>query len=160
VNTVLGQFAPQALKFLIEQSMSWNMQRVQFTNDGSARWAGMGDFVLVSPDSQHTIELTYVGEPAHGDSYHRANIDGSAFPGYAWGCMFAFAPSSRFAVFSWMRELFERRTVAVDMQDHRYLVLPEYIYDFVVQWPSIVGRGQSSSSKQYTVMGHEQWAPY
>ena len=47
---------------------------IRFVPDGQARWAGMGDFVPVSPDGTHRVELTYVGEPPHGDFYHRATI--------------------------------------------------------------------------------------
>ena len=43
-------------------------ETLQFSEDGHARWAGMGDFVLVSPDQVHRVELIYAGEPPHGDS--------------------------------------------------------------------------------------------
>lgn len=66
---------------------------IRFAPDGQARWVGMGDFVLVSPDGTHRIDLAYIGEPPHGDSYHRATIDGVAFPGEVWGCLFAFSTS-------------------------------------------------------------------
>ena len=133
---------------------------IWFASDGQARWVGMGDFVLVSPDEAHRVELTYVGEPPHGDSYHRATIDRAAFPGEAWGCLFAFSVCSRYLVFSWMAKRYERRTVVVDLQDQRYFVLPWYMYHFRVSWPTIVGEGEGSAGKDYTFSGAEAWLSY
>ena len=133
---------------------------IRFSQDGQAHWAGMGDFVLVSPDGAHRVELTYVGEPPHGDSYHRATIDGAAFPGEAWGCLFAFSACSRHLVFSWMAKRYERCTVAVDLQDRRYFVLPHHLCSFSVRWPTIVGEGEQLVGKDYTLNGSEGWLPY
>jgi hypothetical protein len=133
---------------------------IQFTDDGSSKWAGMGDYILVSPNQAHRIELIYAGEPPHGDSFHHGKINGTAFPGYLWGCMFAFSSCSRYAVFSWMLKLYDRQTVVVDIQTKRYFVLPEYLYDFNVHWPSIIGIGKLWSSKQYSFSGHEHWFSY
>ena len=120
----------------------------------------MGDYVLVSPDGVHRIALAYAGEPPHGDSYHRAVIDGRAFPRYVWGCLFAFSSCSRYLVLSWMPARFERRTAVVDLRDQCFLVLPEYIYQFCVRWPAVVGDGKLSAGKQYTFHGNELWHPY
>ncbi len=133
---------------------------IQCTADGSSQPAGMDDFMLCSPDGVHRIEIIYAGEPPHGDSYHRVVIDGITFPGYAWGCNFAFSPSSNFAAFSWMAELFERRTVVVDVVGRKYFLLPEYIYNFRFPWPRIVGIGSLSSHKEYSFTGAEQWVAY
>ena len=133
---------------------------IRFGPDGRARWAGMGDFVLVSPDQAHRVELIYAGEPPHGDSYHRASIDGVAFPGEVWGGLFAFSACSRHLVFSWMSKRFERRTVVVDLQDRRYFVLPGYIDQFSVRWPAVVGEGKLSAGQEYTFDGGEHWLSY
>ena len=133
---------------------------IQFAEDGRARWAGMGDFVLVSPDEAHRVKLIYAGEPPHGDSYHRAIVDGVAFPGEVWGGLFAFSACSRHLVFSWMSKRFERRTVVVDLQDRRYFVLPGYIDQFSVCWPSVVGEGKLSTGKGCTFGGTKHWLPY
>ena len=117
------------------------MTDMRFEADGSARWAGMGDFRLISPDGNHTVEIRYAGEPPHGDSYHRVTIDERTFPGFAWGCMFAFSPCSRYTAFSWMAALYERKTVVVDIEHSRYTVLPRYIQDFVFRWPELLGVG-------------------
>lgn len=132
----------------------------QLANDGSAIWAGMGDYILVSPNGAHRVELIYESEPPHGDSYHRGVFDGHPFPGHLWGCMFAFSPCSRYFVFSWMSKLFERLTVVADLQAQRYFVMPAYLYDFDVCWPSIVGKGKLSSDKQFLFRGNEQWLSY
>ena len=137
-----------------------NIPETRFANDGNAKWAGMGDYILVSPDGSHRIELIYESEPPHGDSYHHGIIDGCPFPGYLWGCMFAFSTCSRYFVFSWMSKLFERLTVAVDLQEKCYFVLPDYLYDFRVCWPSIIGEGERWAGKQYTFRGNEPWLDY
>jgi hypothetical protein len=134
--------------------------KIHFTAEGVSQSVGMGDFLLLSPDGTHQIEIIYEGEPPHGDSYHRVVIDGTVFPGYAWGCNFAFSQTSNFAVFSWMSKLLERRTVVVDLEGRKYFPLPEYIYDFCIQWPSIVGVGKLASGKQFTFTGSEQWSAY
>ncbi len=69
-------------------------------SDGSAIWAGMGNFILNSPDKSVRAELFYVGEPPHGDSYHSVIINSKQFLGWAWGCLFAFSQDSRYLVFS------------------------------------------------------------
>lgn len=135
-------------------------QVVPFTADGSSKWAGMGDYILISPNQMHRIAITYEGEPPHGDSYHRGTIDGEAFPGFVWGCMFAFSSCSRYVVFSWMSKLIARQTAVVDLQEKRYSLLPEYIYDFTVTWPTITAKGQQDSGKQFTFDGCEKWLPY
>lgn len=58
---------------------------IHFTHDELVQWAGMGDYLLVTPDRNHQLELVYEGEPPHGDSYHNLKIDGRFFPGLAWG---------------------------------------------------------------------------
>jgi hypothetical protein len=135
-------------------------QVVQFAADGSSKWIGMGDYILMSPNQLHRVALTYEGEPPHGDSYHRGTIDGRAFPGFIWGCMFAFSSCSRYMVFSWMSKLIERHTVVVNLQEKRYSLLPEYIYDFTVNWPTISGKGQQAIGKQFSFNGSETWLPY
>lgn len=110
------------------------MKEMRFVAEGQAQWAGMGDYRLVSPDGKHQFEVVHAGEPPHGDSVHEVTVDGRAFPGYTWGCMFAISSCSGYAAFSWMATMCERRTIVVDMSEAKYAVLPEYIYDFVFRW--------------------------
>lgn len=133
---------------------------VQFTADGSSKWAGMGDYILISPNQMHRIEIIYESEPPHGDSYHRGTIDGKIFPGFIWGRMFAFSSCSRYAIFSWMSKPIARQTVVVDLSEKRYSLLPEYIYDFTVSWPVITAKDQEVSGRQFTFEGNEKWLIY
>ena len=133
------------------------IKRVTFTADTLCQWAGMGDYELVSPDGQHTVELAYEGEPPHGDSYHRAVIDGHAFPALVWGCMFTFSACSRYLVLGAMFKKWERLTLVIDLETRRYCALPAYIHETAVQWPSIVGVGSTSEGKRYTFSGGERW---
>lgn len=130
-----------------------------FPQDGSALWAGMGNYRLVSANRIHQIQLTYIGEPPHGDSYHQIVIDEHSFPGHVWGCMFALSHDYRYLVFSWMPALAERKAVVVDIIDRRYFVLPEYFYDFSFNWPYVLERGVSTG-RVYEFTGKEQWCCY
>lgn len=89
--------------------------RIHFSEDARTKWAGYGDFILVSPDGSHTVDLIYKGEPPHGDSYHTVAVDGCPLPGMAWGCLFGFSACSRYLAFSWMARRIERKTMVVDM---------------------------------------------
>jgi hypothetical protein len=135
------------------------MEEIRFSADGRARWAGMADFRLVSPDGEHQLEIQYVGEPPHGDSYHRMSIYGRAFPGHSWGCMFAFSPCSRYVGFSWMPAQYDRRTVVADMNEFRFSVSPEYMYDFGISWPAVVSEGPATP-RTHVFDGSESWAAY
>jgi hypothetical protein len=132
---------------------------LQFPNDGSALWAGMGNYFLISPDGEHRVHLAYAGEPPHGDSYHQGAIDGTSFPGHIWGCLFAFSKCSKYLAFSWMAKRFERKTVVVDLTRKKYAVLPEYIQEFAIEWPAIVGRGKDAP-RRYEFSGTEQWVKF
>jgi hypothetical protein len=131
--------------------------RVQFTEDGVAQWAGYADLSLVSPDGRRVVDLPYEGEPPHGDSYHSASVGGVALPGLFWGGMFAFSGSSRYFVGSWMPQKFGRHTIIIDLEANRYFVLPNYIFNFRVVWPAIVGVGELSQGAEFTFGGSEQW---
>jgi hypothetical protein len=135
-------------------------QKLRFPVNGGSLWAGMGDFELESPNGEHLVLLSYEGEPPHGDSYHRVLIDGRSFPGYAWGCRFAFTADSRYLAFSWMAKCFERKTVIVDVVSKRYFVLPEYVPDIRLEWPSVQGDAVDHKGHSYTFTGGETWVSY
>ena len=134
--------------------------RIQFTEDGSAQWAGMADLVLLSPDSTKTLHMAYQGEPPFGDSFHTARFKGKDLPGYFWGCMFAFSCCSRYIVGSWMKQRYERATAVFDLESSRYFVLPDYLYDFRVSWPVVTGVGAGSDGFEFTFTGRERWTAY
>ena len=136
------------------------MQQIQFTVTQTSHWAGMDDFLLVSPDGAHRIELRYAGEPPHGDSYHIVTIDERPFPGFAWGCFFSMSTCSRYAAFSWMSQLYERKTIVVDMAVCKYCVLTIYIYQVEIVWPLIIDAGTHVTTKKYMVESTQEWHGY
>lgn len=136
------------------------LTRILFTPSELCQWAGMGDYELVSPDGNHTAHIAYEGEPPFGDSYHKAVIDGHAFPGHVWGGMFTFSACSRYLVLGAMFKKWERLTLVIDLQTRRYLALPVHIHEAEVDWPAIVGVGKTSEGKRYTFQGKERWLNY
>lgn len=76
------------------------LEMVTFDQKDFRTYVCMGDFLLISANGRHKIELTYVGEPPHGDSYHSIKIDGDAFLGLPWGCHFSISRDSRYLAFS------------------------------------------------------------
>lgn len=136
------------------------LTRIEFSQEHRQEWAGMGDFLLVSPNGNHEIQLPYVGEPPWGDSYHTIQIDGHDIPGLAWGCAFAMSSCSRYLAFSWMRQRIERKTMVVDMEERRYTILPNYIFVLEIEWPYILGEWEGRKGKDYEFNGAESWFPY
>lgn len=136
------------------------MEALKLPGDGSCKWAGMGDYQLISPNESIAATITYAGEPPHGDSYHSLSINGKKFPGYVWGCLFAFSSDSRYLVCSWMEKLTERKTVVIDCVSQNYFVLPEYIYKFSINWPKIVGIDGKWDGLGYEFTGNEAWSSY
>ena len=135
------------------------MQTIRLPADGTSRWAGMADYLLLSPDGGHRVLLKYAGEPPHGDSFHVVEIDGTRLPGFAWGCNFAFTRDSRFFAASWMAEPYERKTVVVDLKRRGYFVLSDYVADFTFHWPTLSGVGQSEGVS-FAFDGSEVWSTF
>lgn len=133
---------------------------LQFPSEGGHLWASMGNYVLISPKGKHKIDLTFSGEPPHGDSYHELKIDGKTFPGYAWGCCFVFSADARYFGFSWMESRYERKTIIADLQVNRYFVLPQYIYEFDINWPYVQGSAKIDGNRLYEFAGDEQWLAF
>lgn len=132
---------------------------LDFAPDGESRWAGMGDYILRSPDRSHEIALRYLGEPPHGDSYHELQIDGVRMPGYVWGCNFAFTPDSKLLAASWMAERYERKTVLIDVEQRRFAVLPEYLENFGFNEGKLVGV-DLSAGKSCAVAAVGDWTSF
>lgn len=137
-----------------------NFDTKQLPADGSSIWAGMGDYLLVSPDQKHHIKLIYEFEPPHGDSVHSLFVDDRRFAGEAWGCNFAFSACSRYVVFSGMHKRLQRITIVIDVEKSCYFDLPDYIHDFKVTWPSITEVTESPYKRRYTINGNELWQQY
>lgn len=133
------------------------MKVLKLPNDGTGEWAGMGDYCLLSPDGKNSIEIPYVSEPPHGDSYHKLIVNGKSFPGFAWGCIFAFSTNSRYLICSWMSKKYDRKTIVIDCLEFKFFVLPEYIYNFRIDWPVISGVSDYCSDLSYSFSGTEKW---
>lgn len=138
--------------------MKYN-ERIDFPADGESRWAGMANYLLVSPDGQHQVALRYVGEAPHGDSYHEIEVDGARLPGFVWGCDFAFTPDSRYVAASWMAALYDRRTIIIDTEKRRFLALPLYIRKFTFIWPVLQGVG-GAQCLSFRFEGSEVWSAF
>jgi hypothetical protein len=131
--------------------------------DGTSGWAGMGSFRFQSPDGKHVVEAPYESEPPHGDSFHLAFVDDIRFPGFFWGCNFAWDPDSTFFVASWMAAYIERRTVVINVSARTYFVLPEYFSDFSIRFPVVQevrteGVAESHGKRAFVFKGTEQWS--
>ena len=109
--------------------------------DGGPVWAGMADLVLVLPSGRE-LELPYLGEPPHGDSFHSLTIDGAPLPGYLWGSHFVSTADSRYLAGDWMAERFERKTIVIDISARRYLVLPKRVPGLRFDGWTLLGDGQ------------------
>jgi hypothetical protein len=126
--------------------------------EGASLWAGMADYVLVTPDGRQEVELSYAGEPPHGDSYHHLRTRERELPGYVWGCTFAASPCSRYLAASWMAELYQRRTIVIDMTKCAFTMLPAYMPDFTFVWPVLRRLGAPDTA--YMFNGQETWRPF
>jgi hypothetical protein len=105
------------------------------------------------------VDLPYCGEPPHGDSFHTVTVDGVSVPGYAWGCGFACSSDSRFLCLSWMEQLYDRKTLVIDLVERRYFALPFYLSDFMIRWPVIEGLG-IAEGLNYSFCGSENWTNF
>lgn len=125
--------------------------------DGSCEWAGMNDYWIKTPDLKNVLEIKYVSEPPHGDSYHSAKINGRPLPGYVWGCLFSSSVDSRYIACSWMAQRIERKTLVIDCKEMRYFVLPAYIYTPTIKWPLIGSSEKEPAEPTYEFTGNEKW---
>lgn len=108
------------------------------TDDLQSHWLGMQDFTVNLKLSGITISLSYVGEPPFGDSYHSLSIDGLPVSGYIWGCNFIFPDQQQFMVCSWMEQLYERKTVIIELSTLKLFVTDRYWYDYKVEGEFLV----------------------
>lgn len=102
------------------------MEIIRTSNDYKCQWYGMGDFKITLEKSSHIIELTYKGEPPHGDSYHIMKINDFQIPGLTWGGMYMFPYNQEYVICSWMSKLYERKTIVIDIRNRRYYITKDY----------------------------------
>ena len=121
----------------------------------------MNDYFINLKKSNHTIELNYVSEPPHGDSYHKMRIDGVTLKGYVWGCMFLFPINQEYIVCSWMEKLYERKTIIINIENKSYHILNEYWYDFRIENGNLLlGNDKFKESKNVNINRIEKWISY
>ncbi|TDQ08799.1 hypothetical protein [Pedobacter metabolipauper] len=101
-------------------------------SDDQSHWMGMDDYEIILTESGHAIELKYLGEPPHGDSYHSLNVDGLQLEGFFWGCNFIFPDQQKYMVCSWMEKLYERKTIVVNLSAKSTYLMSDYWYDYKV----------------------------
>jgi hypothetical protein len=97
----------------------------------------MNDYEINLQIISKTITLLYVSELSHGDSYHKLYIDGTEFSAYVWGCNFLFPYEQKYLVCSYMKKLYERKTVIINLKNLKYYILPKYYHRFSCQNNSI-----------------------
>ncbi|WP_084304850.1 hypothetical protein [Phytopseudomonas flavescens] len=131
--------------------------RIAFSPGQLLAWAGMGNYLLLSPDARHEVELIYLGEPPHGDSYHRVIIDGHALPGFAWGDWFSMSACSRYLSMSWMPACYERHTLLVDMLGYRYTRLPAYMGRVQIDWPILRTTDEPRGPLHHQMDARQKW---
>ena len=76
------------------------------------------------------VKIIYVSEPPFGDSYHKIYIDDVEFEGFVWGCDFLFPFRQEYLICSWMKGLYERKTLIINLKDSNHYVFPLYYETF------------------------------
>ena len=105
------------------------MEIIEINNDFDSHIFAMDDFELYLKLANVKIRIIYVSEPPHGDSYHHLYINDKRFPGYVWGCYFLFPYHQKYMICSWMKDLYERKTVVIDIKTLEYKIFKKYFYE-------------------------------
>ncbi len=131
---------------------------IDLFEDNKSIWLGMDDYLIKLKKSNHLIELNYLGEPPHGDSYHQMKIDGVIIQGYFWGCMFLFPVEQNYIVCSWMSKIYERKTIIIDIKQKRYHIFEDYWYDFNYENGLLVlGNEKFNIAKEVVINNITSW---
>ncbi len=64
-------------------------------------WWGHDNYYCVSQNGTKIL-LPYIGEPPHGDSYHRLIIQGKTIRGYIWSCHFLWSECGNYFTCDWL----------------------------------------------------------
>ncbi|WP_152559974.1 hypothetical protein [Hymenobacter sp. IS2118] len=106
------------------------MKKIALTDDSQTHWFGMGNYEIKLTLINKTVRIMYVSEPPFGDSYHQLYIDNVEFEGFVWGCEFLFPFGQAYLICSWMKNLYQRKTLLIDLKTSNYYVFPIYYGDF------------------------------
>jgi len=102
------------------------MKKVTLGDDSQLHWFGMGDYEIDLALINKIIKVIYVAEPPFGDSYHKLYIDDVEFDGFVWGCEFLFPFNQEYLICSWMKSLYERKTIIINLMNLSHYVFPIY----------------------------------
>lgn len=109
------------------------MTEIEVFSDQERFFFAMDDFKINLHLSNKVLFLKYVSEPPFGDSYHKLSIDGEDYEGYVWGCNFIFPFANHFLICSYMSELYERKTIIIDLLTKKNHILSKYYHSFEVK---------------------------
>ena len=133
-------------------------EEVWIDNDNHSYWLGQIDYKIELSQSKTVLELKYIGEPPHGDSYHKLLINSKQVDGYFWGCNFIFPEKQRYVLCSWMKILFERKTILIDINNMRYSILAQYWYDYKIDNNVIImGNDKFAETKALFINEIKDW---
>ena len=90
----------------------------------------MGNYEINLTLIDKIVKIIYVSEPPFGDSYHKLYIDDVEFEGFVWGCDFLFPFRQEYLICSWMKGLYERKTLIINLKDSNYYAFPLYYETF------------------------------
>jgi hypothetical protein len=102
-------------------------------SDEQSYYLGMDDYHIILKESGHILQLKYIDEPRFGDSYHSLTVDGILLEGFFWGCLFIFIDNQQYMVCSWMAELYDRKTLIVDLETKGTFLIKGYWYDYKME---------------------------
>ncbi|MEO6819538.1 MAG: hypothetical protein ABI266_08670 [Ginsengibacter sp.] len=106
------------------------MKKIDLEDDVHTHWFGMNNYEINLALINKIIKIIYVSEPPFGDSYHKLYIDDIEFIGFVWGCDFLFPFHQQYIICSWMKELYDRKTIIINLKDLNYDVLPIHYETF------------------------------
>lgn len=106
------------------------MEKIEIKNDFDSHILAMDDFELSLKLANAVVKIIYVSEPPHGDSFHHLFINDRKFPGYVWGCYFLFPYHQKYMICSWMKDLYDRKTIIIEIETLKYKVLEKYYHQF------------------------------
>ena len=106
------------------------MKRIILDDDLQTYWFGMNDYEINLTIINKLIKIIYVSEPPFGDSYHKLYIDNVEFYGFVWGCEFMFPFNQEYLICSWMKELYERKTIIINLSNLNHYIFPIYYETF------------------------------
>lgn len=113
--------------------MDLRMEKIEIIDDHTPKGLCYRSFELDLKLRNHRVEIIYISEPPHGDSYHTMRIDDREIPGYVWGNLFLFPYNQEYVVCSWMERLYDRKTIIVDIPGRRYHIMQSYWGTYCLQ---------------------------